>query len=157
MTLLAGLIVAVGIVGILLPILPGLILVLAGIAVWAVPRNDALGWWVLGIAVAIVVVGSIAKYLLPGRRMREAGVPTRSVVAGALLGIVGFFVIPVVGLFIGFPLGVFLAELARLHDSSKAWPSTRRALGAVGFSILLELATGLLAAGVWISALLFFA
>jgi uncharacterized protein YqgC (DUF456 family) len=157
MTLLAGLIVAVGIVGILLPILPGLILVLAGIAVWAVPRNDALGWWVLGIAVAIVVVGSIAKYLLPGRRMREAGVPTRSVVAGALLGIVGFFVIPVVGLFIGFPLGVFLAELARLHDSSKAWPSTRRALGAVGFSILLELATGLLAAGVWIGALLFFA
>jgi uncharacterized protein YqgC (DUF456 family) len=157
MTLLAGLIVAVGIVGILLPILPGLILVLAGIAVWAVPRNDALGWWVLGIAVAIVVVGSIAKYLLPGRRMREAGVPTRSVVAGALLGIVGFFVIPVVGLFIGFPLGVFLAELARLHDSSKAWPSTRRALGAVGFSILLELATGLLAAGVWIGALIFLA
>jgi uncharacterized protein YqgC (DUF456 family) len=137
------------------PVLPGLILVLAGIAVWAVPRGDALGWWVLGIAAAIVVVGSIAKYLLPGRRMRESGVPTRSVVAGALLGIVGFFVIPVVGLFIGFPLGVYLSELLRLRDSSKAWPSTRAALGAVGFSILLELATGLLAAGVWVGALLF--
>jgi uncharacterized protein len=157
MTLLAGLVVAVGIVGILLPVLPGLVLVLAGIAVWAVPRNDTLGWAVLGIAVAIVVVGSIAKYLLPGRRMREAGVPTRSVVAGALLGIVGFFVIPVVGLFLGFPLGVYLSELARLRDSAKAWPSTRKALGAVGFSILLELATGLLAAGVWIGALLFLA
>jgi uncharacterized protein YqgC (DUF456 family) len=157
MTALAGLLVAVGVIGVLVPVLPGLILVLAGIAVWAVPRGDALGWWVLGIAVAIVVVGSIAKYLLPGRRMRESGVPTRSVVAGALLGIVGFFVIPVVGLFVGFPLGVFLSELARLRDSSKAWPSTRRALGAVGFSILLELATALLAAGVWIGALLFLA
>jgi uncharacterized protein YqgC (DUF456 family) len=155
MTLLAGLLVAVGVIGILVPVLPGLILVLAGIAVWAVPRGDALGWWVLGIAAAIVVVGSIAKYLLPGRRMRESGVPTRSVVAGALLGIVGFFVIPVVGLFIGFPLGVYLSELLRLRDSSKAWPSTRAALGAVGFSILLELATGLLAAGVWVGALLF--
>jgi uncharacterized protein YqgC (DUF456 family) len=154
-TLLAGLLVAVGVIGILVPVLPGLILVLAGIAVWAVPRGDALGWWVLGIAAAIVVVGSIAKYLLPGRRMRESGVPTRSVVAGALLGIVGFFVIPVVGLFIGFPLGVYLSELLRLRDSSKAWPSTRAALGAVGFSILLELATGLLAAGVWVGALLF--
>jgi uncharacterized protein YqgC (DUF456 family) len=157
MTALAGLLVAVGVIGVLVPVLPGLILVLAGIAVWAVPRGDALGWWVLGIAVAIVVVGSIAKYLLPGRRMRESGVPTRSVVAGALLGIVGFFVIPVVGLFVGFPLGVFLSELARLRDSSKAWPSTRRALGAVGFSILLELATALLAAGVWVGALIFLA
>jgi uncharacterized protein YqgC (DUF456 family) len=157
MTALAGLLVAVGVIGVLVPVLPGLILVLAGIAVWAVPRGDALGWWVLGIAAAVVVVGSIAKYLLPGRRMRESGVPTRSVVAGALLGIVGFFVIPVVGLFVGFPLGVFLSELARLRDSSKAWPSTRRALGAVGFSILLELATALLAAGVWVGALLFLA
>jgi uncharacterized protein YqgC (DUF456 family) len=155
MTVLAGLVVAVGVIGILVPVLPGLILVLAGIAVWAVPRGDALGWWVLGIAAAIVVVGSIAKYLLPGRRMKESGVPTRSVVAGALLGIVGFFVIPVVGLFLGFPLGVYLSELLRLHDSSKAWPSTRAALGAVGFSILLELATGLLAAGVWVGALIF--
>jgi uncharacterized protein len=157
MTAVAGLLVALGVIGILVPVLPGLILVLAGIAVWAVPRGDALGWWVLGIAVAIVVVGSIAKYLLPGRRMRESGVPTRSVVFGALLGIVGFFVIPVVGLFVGFPLGVYLSELARLHDSSKAWPSTQKALGAVGFSILLELATGLLAAGVWVGALLFLA
>jgi uncharacterized protein YqgC (DUF456 family) len=157
MTALAGLLVAVGIVGILLPVLPGLILVLAGIAVWAVPRGDQLGWTVLGIAAAIIVIGSVAKYLLPGRRMKESGVPTRSVVAGAALGIVGFFVIPVVGLFIGFPLGVYLSELARLHDSSKAWPSTRKALGAVAFSLLLELATGLLAAGVWIGALIFFA
>ncbi len=156
MTLLAGLLVALGVVGILVPVLPGLILVLAGIAVWAVPRGDALGWTVLGIAAAIVVLGSVAKYLLPGRRMRESGVPTRSVVAGAALGIVGFFVIPVVGLFVGFPLGVYLAELARLRESSLAWPSTRKALGAVGFSILLELATGLLAAGVWIAALIFF-
>jgi uncharacterized protein len=155
-TLLAGLLVAAGVVGILVPVLPGLVLVLAGIAVWAVPRGDALGWTVLGIAAAIVVLGSVAKYLLPGRRMRESGVPTRSVVAGAALGIVGFFVIPVVGLFVGFPLGVYLAELARLRESSLAWPSTRKALGAVGFSILLELATGLLAAGVWIAALIFF-
>ena len=156
-TLVAGLLVAVGLIGILLPVLPGLILVVAGIAVWAVPRNDALGWTVLGIAVAIAVVGSVVKYLLPGRRLRESGVPTRSIMAGGALGIVGFFVIPVVGLFVGFPLGVFLAELVRFGDRNKAWPSTRSALSAVGLSILVELATGLLAAGTWIFALIFLA
>jgi hypothetical protein len=54
---------------------------------------------------------------------------------------------------LGFVLGVYLAELARLKQSSLAWPCTRGALTAVGWSILIELATGLLAAGVWIGGL----
>jgi uncharacterized protein YqgC (DUF456 family) len=152
-TVVAGLLIAGGIVGILLPVLPGLMLVLAGIAVWAVPRNDAVGWTVLAAAAAIVVLGTVAKYLLPGRRLRDSGVPSRTLLAGAVLGVVGFFVIPVVGLFIGFVLGVFVAELARLGDSGLAWPSTRGALQAVGWSILIELAAGLIAAAVWVGAL----
>jgi len=154
-TIVAAVLVAVGIVGIIVPVLPGLILVVAGIAVWAVPRGDAVAWTVLGVAVAIVVVGSVAKYLLPGRRLRDSGVPGRTIAAGAVLGIVGFFVIPVVGLFLGFVLGVYLAELARLGGNNAAWPSTREALAAVGWSILIEMATGLLAAAVWIGALVF--
>lgn len=151
-TVVAGLLIAAGIVGILLPVLPGLLLVLVGIAVWAVPRNDAVGWTVLAVATAIVVLGTVAKYLLPGKRLRDSGVPTRTLVAGAVLGVVGFFVIPVVGLFVGFVLGVFLAELARLGDRALAWPSTRGALRAVGWSIVIELAAGLLAAAVWVGA-----
>lgn len=151
-TVVAALLVAVGILGILVPILPGLVLVLAGIAVWAVPRGDTVGWTVLAVAVAVVVIGSVAKYLVPGRRLRDAGVPTRTLVAGAVLGVVGFFVIPVVGLFVGFVLGVFLAELARLRDRAAAWPSTRGALHAVGWSILIELAAALIATAVWVGA-----
>jgi uncharacterized protein len=154
-TVLAAVLVAVGIVGIIVPVLPGLILVVAGIAVWAVPRGDAVAWTVLGVAVAIVVIGSVAKYLLPGKRLRESGVPGRTIAAGAVLGIVGFFVIPIVGLFLGFVLGVYLAELARLGGNGAAWPSTREALAAVGWSIIIEMATGLLAAAVWIGALVF--
>ena len=152
-TLIAAVLIVAGIAGILLPVLPGLILVLAGIAVWAVPRGDALGWSVLGIAIAIVVLGTVAKYLLPGQRLRDSGVPGRTIAAGAVLGVVGFFAIPVVGLFLGFVLGVYLAERARLRDHALAWPSTRGALAAVGWSIVIELGTGLLATGVWIGGL----
>lgn len=154
LTLVAALLILVGIAGIVIPVLPGLVLVVAGIAVWAIPRGDAVGWWVLGIAVAIVVVGSVAKYLLPGRKLRDAGVPGRTIVAGVALGVVGFFVVPVIGVFLGFVLGVYLAELARLKESALAWPSTRSALGAVGWSILIELATAMLATGVWIGGLI---
>lgn len=153
-TIVAALMVLVGLVGIVVPVLPGLILVVGGIGLWAVPRNDVVGWTVLGVAVALVVAGTALKYLLPGRRMRDAGVPGRTLVLGGVLGTVGFFVVPVVGLFLGFVLGVYLAELARL-GRARAWPSARHALTAVGWSILIELAAGLLAAGTWLAALLF--
>jgi uncharacterized protein len=153
-TVLAGVLIAVGLVGIVVPVLPGLLLVVAGVAVWTVLRADVVAWTVLGIVVAIVVLGSVLKYTLPGQRMRDAGVPGRTIAAGALLGLVGFFVIPVLGLFIGFVAGVYLAELARLGRAT-AWPSTRLALAAVGWSIVIEMAAGLLAAAVWVGALVF--
>jgi hypothetical protein len=102
--------------------------------------------------VLVVAAGTVVKYLLPGRRLREAGVPMRTMAFGGVLGFVGFFVIPVVGVFLGFVLGVYLAERARL-GASRAGAATRQALSAVGWSILIELATGLLAAAVWVGGL----
>lgn len=152
-TVVAAVLVAVGLLGIVVTVIPGLLLVVAGIAVWAVPRGDVVGWTVLGAAVGIAVLGTIAKFLLPGRALRAAGVPGRTLLAGAVLGIVGFFVIPVIGLFLGFVLGVYLAELARLRSHDRAWPSTKEALRAVGWSILIELAAGLLATAAWIAGM----
>ncbi|MEU6697450.1 DUF456 domain-containing protein [Pseudonocardia sp. NPDC046786] len=153
LAVLAGLMIAVGLAGIVLPVLPGPLLIVGGVAVWAVPRGDAVGWWVLGIAVVVTVLGQVAKYLLPGRRLKASGVPTRTLLAGLVLGVVGFFAIPVIGLFIGFVLGVWLAELVRLPDAATAWRSAREALAAVGWSILIEVAAGLLATAVWIGGL----
>jgi hypothetical protein len=150
---LAGLLIALGLLGVVLPVLPGLLLVVAGVAVWAVPRNDVVGWTVLAAALGVALLGTVAKYLLPGRALRSAGVPGRSLLAGAVLGIVGFFVVPVLGLFLGFVAGVYLAELARLGDHARAWPSTRHAVRAAGWSVLIELAAGLLATVVWIVGL----
>lgn len=153
LAVVAGLMMLVGLAGIVLPVLPGPLLIVGGVAVWAVPRGDAVGWWVLGIAVLVTVAGQVAKYLLPGRRLKASGVPTRTLLAGLALGVVGFFVVPVVGLFLGFVLGVWLAELARLPDATTAWRSAREALTAVGWSILIELAAGLVTVAVWIGGL----
>lgn len=152
--LLVGLAILVGLVGVVVPALPGLVLVLAAIAVWSIERQDAAAWWVLGLVIALFAAGQVAKYLLPGRSLKDAGVPNRSLLAGALLGVVGFFVVPVVGLPVGFVLGVYLAERARLRSHRAAWPSTLHTLKAAGWSILIELAAGLLMAGVWLVAVL---
>ena len=145
--------IVIGLAGIVVPVLPGLLLVWGGVAVWAVARNDATGWVVLALATVVAVLGSVVKYLLPGRRLRDSGVPWLTIAAGTVLGVVGFFVIPVVGVVVGFVLGIFLAELQRLKTTALAWPSTKQALVAVGFSILIELATALLVTGLWVGGL----
>jgi len=144
------LIMLVGLIGIVVPLLPGLPLVWAAVLVWASEAQTPTGWVVLGIATALALTGSLLQYLLPGRRMAKAGVTTSSTVVGAALGVVGFFVIPVLGAFLGFVLGVYLAERIKLGNHANAWPSTKHALKAIGLSMGIELLTGLAIATTWV-------
>jgi uncharacterized protein YqgC (DUF456 family) len=153
-TLGAAVLIAFGLAGVVIPLLPGLVLVWAGIAVWAFAQGSAGGWLVLGCATLVLVLGLVLKYIVPGKRLREANVPWITLTLGVALGVIGFFVIPVIGLPIGFVLGVYLAEAVRLGSAGAAWPSTRQAVTAVGLSLLIELGAGLLAAAIWIAGLL---
>ena len=140
----------VGLIGIVVPLLPGLPLVWVAVLVWASEAQTPAGWVVLGTATALALTGSLLQYLLPGRRMAKAGVTTSSTVAGAALGVVGFFVIPVLGAFLGFALGIYLAERIKLGAHAAAWPSTKHALKAIGLSMGIELLTGLAIATTWV-------
>ena len=151
---LVGLAIATGIVGVVVPVLPGALLAWAAIAVWALAVGGATAWAVLAVATLAIGGAQVVKVLVPGRRLRDAGVPRRSIVAGVVLAVVGFFVIPVVGFFVGFPLGVYLEERRRLGRHAVAWDSTREALRAMGLSILIELTATVLAAGVWLGVVL---
>lgn len=142
-TLICAVAILVGLVGIILPVLPGTLLIVASVLLWAVVAQNAMGWWLLGFAVLVAACGWGLQYLIPGRRLRDAGVPNRTLLVGGLLGIVGFFVIPVLGLVIGFVGGVFLAELSRHRDVAAAWPSTVHALKAAALSYGIELSAGL--------------
>ena len=147
--ILIAVLIAVGIAGIIVPVLPGTVLVLGAILVWALEIGTAPAWVVFAVAAALLVAGTAVKYLVPGRRLKAAGVPTSTLVTGGLLAFVGFFVIPVVGMFIGFVLGVYVAERRRV-GSTLAWSSTSGALRAVGVSILIELVAAFLAAVAWV-------
>ena len=149
--ILVALAIAVGLAGIIIPLLPGTLLVFAAIAVWAFIENNVTGWVTLGVATALLAVATLIKYLWPMRRMRAADVRTLSLVAGGVLGIIGFFVIPVVGLVIGFVLGVYMAELANRRDQRLAWTSTKHAVKGVALSVGVELAGALLATVAWVA------
>jgi uncharacterized protein YqgC (DUF456 family) len=153
-TLLVAVAIAVGLIGILVPLVPGSILVFAAIAVWAFVEGTTVAWVTLGVATAILAAALLVKYMWPMKRMRSADVGTWSLLAGGVLGVIGFFVIPVVGLVIGFVVGVFLAELALRRDSRLAWASTVHAIKGVALSVGVELAGALLATMVWVAGVL---
>jgi uncharacterized protein len=153
-TVLSGILIVVGVLGVMLPVLPGLLLCWGGVLLWAVlGEAGRLGWVVLGVATVIALTGTVIKYLWPGRRLRSTGVPTTSLLAGGVLGLAGFVLVPVVGLVLGFVLGVWLAERMRL-GAGRAWPSTKQAIAAVGLSMLVEFAAALGIAAVRVIALL---
>ena len=153
-TLLVAVVIAIGLVGILVPLVPGSILVFAAIAVWAFVVGTTVAWVTLGVAAAILAAALLVKYLWPMKRMRSAAIGTWSLLAGGALGIVGFFVVPVVGLVLGFVLGVFLAELALRRNSKVAWASTVHAIKGVALSVGVELTGALLATVVWVIGVL---
>ncbi|MFN8167346.1 MAG: DUF456 domain-containing protein [Candidatus Nanopelagicales bacterium] len=140
---------AVGIVGTVVPILPGTLLVGGAIVLWAVVEGGAVAWAAAALAVLVLGVGYVLTLWIPGRRMSAAGIPGRTLVAGGLLGIVGFFVVPVVGLPLGFVLGVYAAERLRLRTHAAAWPSTVEAMKGTGLSVLIGLSAAVVATGIW--------
>ena len=139
-----------GLIGIVVPLLPGLLLIWAAVLFWALQAQRLAGWVVLGAVTILALSGLVLKYLLPGRRMTKASVTLSTTASGAVLGVVGFFLIPVVGAFLGFPLGVYLAERVKRGTHAAAWPSTKKALAAIGLSIGIELLTGLAMATTWL-------
>lgn len=151
--IVVGLVVALGLFGVVVQVLPGSLLVLGAIAVWCFVTGGTAAWVVLAVTVVAVVGANVGKYLLAARHLTKADVPGSTIWWGGLGGVIGFFVIPVVGLVVGFLLAVFLAELARRREPGPAWAATVVAVRATGLTILVELGGALIATGAWIVGL----
>ncbi|MDM8085621.1 DUF456 domain-containing protein [Cellulomonas cellasea] len=150
--LLAALVIAVGLVGVVVQVLPGSVLVLAAIGVWAAFTGGAVAWAAFGVGVLAIAVAAVGKYVLAGRGLTRAGVPGSTLVWGGVAGVVGFFVVPVVGLPLGFVGGVYATQRVRDRDHAAAWAATLAAVRATGITIVVELAGALLATAAWVVA-----
>ncbi|WP_194784733.1 DUF456 domain-containing protein [Actinomyces haliotis] len=148
-TVIVGLVILVGLGGALTQLYPGPLVVLAAVAVWAVVTGGPWGWGVLAVSALAIAGTAVGKYLLMGRHLKGAGVPGTSMLVGGIFGILGFFVVPVVGLPLGFTLGVYLWETARQGSERAGRSAAWAAVKAQGLAILLELAGCLVATAAW--------
>ena len=136
----------VGILGTVLPVLPGLLLSLCGLLIYKFGTDAPLSMVYIWIFVVLTAVSVVLNYVIPAKTTRKYG-GTRWGSIGSIIGtIAGMFLIPVpFGFLIGMFLGVFVGEL--LHDANdkkKAWNSTKGALigflYGTGFNLIVGLA-----------------
>lgn len=139
----------VGVLGIILPVLPGLLFCVAAVLLWATETGGTIAWTTFGVVLALYALGVTLQLLIPGRRMKREGVGGLTLVLGVVGAIIGFFVIPVLGLPVGFVLGIFAAEYLRFRELDRAWTATKSALRGVLHSMGIELTTALLIAITW--------
>lgn len=138
------LVMLVGLAGIIIPVLPGLGLINAAVLVWALLEQSSYGWVALAICLALWGAAFVLQYLVPGKRLVDAGVPTWVIAVAGVAGVVGFFVIPVLGLPLFFIGAIYLVQSLRSRHAGRSLTSTWQAVIAVGISQLIELTGGML-------------
>ena len=148
---LVAVVMAVGLIGTVVPVLPGLLLIWAAALVYGLADGfGAAGGVAFTLISLLLVAGMSAGYVLPKRAGERSGASKSSMRLGLVGAIIGFFVIPVIGLPIGGALGVLLGEYQRLQSWPAAWTATRSVLGGFGMAVLAEFTAGVAMVGIWV-------
>lgn len=143
---------AIGLVGTVLPFMPGTSLIWAASLGYGVLEGfGAPGLVAFAVISLLLGASAVLKVLLAHRRGVAGGAPTRSLLIGALAGVAGFFVIPVVGLPLGAVAGVAAAEYARTRQWPVAWRSTKGVIVGIGLGTALEFVAGMLMILCWVA------
>jgi uncharacterized protein len=140
-----------GIVGTVVPIIPGLLVSWLGVLVYGLDRGfSVLGWIVLVIATALALFGTYLGFRIPQREAAGVGLDVPSQLFALAVAIVGAFVVPVVGMPLGFVVGVYLAQLRKVGNSDEALDATRVVVRGLVKSAGAQALCGLAMGGAWL-------
>jgi hypothetical protein len=130
---LAAVMVAVGLIGIVMPVLPGHMLILAGLALaaWADGFTHVSGW-TLGIIAIIAIASFGIDFVSAAVSTRKLGASPRAMVGAGLGTLAGFF-LGLPGLIIGPFVGAVIGELTATNNLRQAGRAGVAA--TIGFAI----------------------
>ena len=144
----------VGLLGLVVPIFPGLVIMWLGTLVYALLQNASGNmtnwkWFIFGIITLLMITGSIADNIILARKMRDKYVPWSSILfAFAASLVASLFFTPLIGLAAA-PVGLFLAESRRLKDREAAVDSTKAYMIGWGWAFGARFLIGLVMIGFW--------
>ena len=137
----------VGIIGIIVPILPGMLLVWFTVVVYAWRTQfEVIGWPSLIIITIIALVAGLSQIWLPLVGAQKQGAAKRALFIGLIGAILGTFLIPLplLGTVIGYALGVFIGEYIKVRDWNLALKASLGGVAGWGISTVIELGAAVL-------------
>ena len=144
----------VGLVGLIVPVFPGLTVMWLATLVYALIQSAAdkmtgWDWFAFAIITLLMIGGNIIDNIIIARKMRDHFIPWGSILIAFAAGIiVSIFFTPLVGL-VAAPLGLFLAELRRLKDRDAAITSTKAYMIGWGWAFGVRFVIGVFITGLW--------
>jgi uncharacterized protein YqgC (DUF456 family) len=136
-----------GLIGVIIPILPGVFMIWLGVAVYAWRDNfETLSVATFIFISLLVIFVGLADIWLPIFGARKGGAAKRTILTGLLGAILGSFLIPIpiFGTIIGYALGVLLGEYHKRRDWDAAWRASKGGLAGWGIATIIQLAGGVL-------------
>lgn len=148
--LLAALLIVLGFAGLILPALPGLPLVFAGLVVLAWAENFAyVGWVTLSLLGLLALLSYGVDFLAAALGARKFGASPRAVTGAALGALVGlFFGLP--GIVLGPFVGAVVGEFSRRASATAATQAGVGATLGLLFGALLKIALAFTMLGVYV-------
>jgi uncharacterized protein YqgC (DUF456 family) len=134
----------IGIIGIIVPILPGMLLVWLSVLGYAwVTEFQIITPWMLVLLTILALITGTASIWLPYLGAKKVGAAKRSVVLGFVGGVIGTFILPLIGTVIGYAIGIILGELQKHRDLRVAIKTSLGGLAGWGISTIVEFAGAL--------------
>lgn len=149
--IIAGLVILIGVVGTLVPVLPGPVVVWgAALGYGLMVGFDTVGW----MSLTLITLGlGVCIYLgiaIPRHTIADEGLGWKGQLLSLLLALVGMTLIPVVGAWVGLGVGVFVIRYHRTGDAAGARRSTLTTLRAIAKATVFQFLTTVVMAGVWL-------
>jgi uncharacterized protein YqgC (DUF456 family) len=142
----------VGLVGTVLPVVPGLVLIAGAAAVYGLVEGfGTVGWVAMSLIALLGIAGTAAGAALPQRAAAGAGTARSSMALAVVGAVAGAFLIPVVGMPIGGALGIYLGERLRPVSHQQAWRSTVATVKGFGLATLVQLGAGVVMVLTWVA------
>ncbi len=141
---LAFVLMLVGLIGTVMPIIPGTLLIfLAALGYALLEGFQAVGWPTLLVLGVLAALATTADVWASSVGAKMGGASGWSVVAGLLGGLVGFFLFTLPGAILGALLGVLVTEIVRLGELRQALKAGTGWIVGWALATVVQLGSGL--------------
>lgn len=148
---LTAAVIVIGIVGTVVPLLPGLALVWVAALAWGLITSFGTAGLVAMSAITMLFgTGVYVSLRIPQKSAAAEGLSIRGTIFGVVLAIAVGIVIPVVGIPLGFVIGVWIVRIADTGDASAAFSSALATTLALLRASAAQFGIGVAMGAVWL-------